>query len=199
MIYFNLEKIIKEKHINIQDIADSTGLSRNTISQILNNKAKGIQFPTLEKLLDYLDVEIQKLIVYEREFTGELMEFFDVTDHHEYKIEEAFVGSYDMTDAVEEKFISTDFIISYKYRSKNYSINGTFPIWIKYEVSSDKAIQSIQFSTNSDYDDEFRKIISAATDYYKIEDLLWKFICKKGIENLNEYMTHVDESFEISY
>ena len=117
-------------------------------------------------------MEIQKLIVYEREFTGELMEFFDVTDHHEYKIEEAFVGSYDMNDAVEEKFISTDFIISYKYRSKNYSINGTFPIWIKYEVNSDKAIKSIQFSTNSDYDDEFRKIISAATDYYKIEEFV---------------------------
>lgn len=197
MIYFNLEKIIKEKNINIQDIADSTGLSRNTISQILNNKAKGIQFPTLEKLLDYLEVEVQKLIVYEREFSGELMEFFDVTSHHEYKIEEGFSGSHDMHDAIEMVYINTDFLISYKYRRENFSITGTFPLSVEYYVTPDKGIQSIHLNTNNDYDDEFKKIISAATDYYKIEKLLQNFICKKGIENLGEYITHIDSKFEV--
>lgn len=47
-----------ERNLTIQDVYNGTGISRNTISQLVNGKSKGIQFETLEKLSNFFNLEV---------------------------------------------------------------------------------------------------------------------------------------------
>lgn len=70
-----------DKEISIQELSELTELSRNTISQMYNGKSKGIQFETLDKLLDSLSLTVQELIVYnpEKEFEKIKIELSELT------------------------------------------------------------------------------------------------------------------------
>lgn len=57
MLKMNIKQIMTEQKISIQDLHEKTGISRNTISLLYNNKSKGIQFDTLTRLADALGVE----------------------------------------------------------------------------------------------------------------------------------------------
>lgn len=57
MIKFNLNKVMDDKGLSIQDVYERTGISRNTISQLYNGKSKGIQLSTLNKLVNFLNLE----------------------------------------------------------------------------------------------------------------------------------------------
>lgn len=61
-IKFRLDEIMEEENLTIQDVHEMTEISRNTISQMINKKPKGIQFDTLDKLVSSLDVEVSSLI-----------------------------------------------------------------------------------------------------------------------------------------
>lgn len=47
-----------ERNLSIQDVYNGTGISRNTISQLVNGKSKGIQFETLEKLSNFFNLDV---------------------------------------------------------------------------------------------------------------------------------------------
>ncbi|MGO0053085.1 helix-turn-helix domain-containing protein [Streptococcus suis] len=58
MIITRLKDLLELKKISVNKLSSETGLSRPTLTSLLNNESKGIQFDTLEKLLDYFDIEI---------------------------------------------------------------------------------------------------------------------------------------------
>ena len=58
----NLRVILAKKKLNISDVVNGTGLSRNTIRALFYETAKGIQFHTLEALCKFLDCEVGELI-----------------------------------------------------------------------------------------------------------------------------------------
>lgn len=53
-----------EKRMRIQQVADLTGLSRTTLSNIVNDKFTRIDLKTLEVLCKALDCNIQDLLEY---------------------------------------------------------------------------------------------------------------------------------------
>lgn len=61
MIKLNLDSYMNKNGLSIQDVAEKTGLSRNTISQLYNNSGKGIQFETLDRLTSALNIGIYDL------------------------------------------------------------------------------------------------------------------------------------------
>lgn len=63
MIKFNLKKVMKEKKITLKELSANTGLSINTLSLLSTGKSKGIQFDTLEKLIQSLKCNVKDLIV----------------------------------------------------------------------------------------------------------------------------------------
>lgn len=63
----NFRVILAKRKLNISQVAELTGLSRNTISALYHETAKGIQFQTLELLCSYLDCEIGDLFEIEKE------------------------------------------------------------------------------------------------------------------------------------
>lgn len=62
MIEIRLRVLMAERKMNIQDVADRTGLSRTTISALYNESAKGIQFKTLRSLCELFDVSPDQII-----------------------------------------------------------------------------------------------------------------------------------------
>lgn len=51
-----LAVLMAERGLKIADLYRDTGISKTTLMQIANNTGKGIQYETLEKLLDYFDI-----------------------------------------------------------------------------------------------------------------------------------------------
>lgn len=66
MIKFRLKEIMKSKGLKISDLNGATGISRNSLSLLINGKSQGIQFENLEKIASELSVEIGDL--FERVF-----------------------------------------------------------------------------------------------------------------------------------
>lgn len=64
MIYVNLKHILQTKDININQLSESTGISRNSLTSLSNNQNKMIQFETLDKLIQFLNVSIEDLLRY---------------------------------------------------------------------------------------------------------------------------------------
>lgn len=62
MIKLTLKKYMDENNLTMQEVAKKTGLSRNTISQLYNNSGKGIQFDTLDRLVNSLDISIYEIL-----------------------------------------------------------------------------------------------------------------------------------------
>lgn len=62
-----LAVLMAERGLKIADLYRDTGISKTTLMQIANNTGKGIQYRTLEKLLDYFDVPIDCLLDVENE------------------------------------------------------------------------------------------------------------------------------------
>lgn len=66
MVRVKLSRIMGDRRKNIQKVAEDTGLSRNTISMLYNEKAKRIDFQTLDKLCECLECDVADIIEYSR-------------------------------------------------------------------------------------------------------------------------------------
>ncbi|KFM99519.1 XRE family transcriptional regulator [Bacillus clarus] len=62
MIKVHLARILEEKGLKIVDLVNMTGLHRNGISNLVNEKTKGIDFDTLEKICVALDCNLEDLL-----------------------------------------------------------------------------------------------------------------------------------------
>lgn len=60
-----LSIILAERLLGVGEVAQGTGLSRNTVSAIRNKRAKNVTIPTLMKLCDYLQVPLHELVDYD--------------------------------------------------------------------------------------------------------------------------------------
>lgn len=66
MINNRFSVVLAERLIKISRIAEATGISRTTLTNLYYRKSKGIAFDTLEKLCDYLECEVDDLIRVEK-------------------------------------------------------------------------------------------------------------------------------------
>lgn len=104
---------MEKNNLTIQDVYEKTGVSRNTISQMINKEPRGIQFETLEKILNGLNLGVAELITYEIE-------------------EKPFVLT-DVTEEVHEEIENDDYLLS-KGGYFNYVEIFRRNFWFKLEV-----------------------------------------------------------------
>lgn len=62
MIICTLKDVMDDRNVKIADIVRDTSVTRPTVTALYNNRSKGIQFDTLEKLCNYLNVNPNELI-----------------------------------------------------------------------------------------------------------------------------------------
>ena len=63
MVVCNLSTLMGKKDVGIQTVHLETKLTRSTISNLKHNKAKGIDFDTIEKLCTYFECTPGDLLV----------------------------------------------------------------------------------------------------------------------------------------
>ncbi|MGF1833308.1 helix-turn-helix domain-containing protein [Photobacterium sanguinicancri] len=61
MVKCNLSRIMGERRLKIADVARDTGINRGTITRIYNETATRIEIEAIDKLCEYLDIEVGEL------------------------------------------------------------------------------------------------------------------------------------------
>lgn len=74
MLKNNLSVLMAERGLKIADLYNATGISKTTLMAIANNNSKGIQFETLDRLCNYLDVAPNDFF----EYVPALLSFGDI-------------------------------------------------------------------------------------------------------------------------
>lgn len=64
MIFCTLRKLINEKNVTQSKIADTTGITRPTLLQLIRNDNQNIKYDTLEKLCDFFKIPLDELLIY---------------------------------------------------------------------------------------------------------------------------------------
>ncbi|MGG4503850.1 helix-turn-helix domain-containing protein [Paenibacillus polymyxa] len=68
MIVNKLSEIMGRKRLKISDVVEMTGLARNTVSELYHDRAKRVDFETLNKLCVALEcVNLNDIIEYRQE------------------------------------------------------------------------------------------------------------------------------------
>lgn len=62
-IQSKLSLLMGDKRYTIQDVHEKTGLSRNTISALYNDKTTRVDLETIDRLCELFDCEISELFV----------------------------------------------------------------------------------------------------------------------------------------
>lgn len=63
----NLRVLMAQHKMNIQDVADATGLSRKSISKLYNETSVQITFDVIARLCKLFDCEVKDLLFLEEE------------------------------------------------------------------------------------------------------------------------------------
>ncbi|HAM30310.1 helix-turn-helix transcriptional regulator [uncultured Dubosiella sp.] len=65
MIILRLDRIMVERRMSLQDLAEQVGITQANLSKIKNNKVNAIRFSTLNKICEVLDCQPGDLLEYE--------------------------------------------------------------------------------------------------------------------------------------
>ena len=63
-IKVHLGRLLGERRLRASEVARKTGINKNTLSSLYNEKISGIRIDTLEKLCKFLNCSIGDLIEY---------------------------------------------------------------------------------------------------------------------------------------
>lgn len=67
MIVNRFSEILGKKKIRMADVQRNTGITRPTLGNLYYDSGKGINFETLDKLCEYLQIQPGELFVYEKD------------------------------------------------------------------------------------------------------------------------------------
>lgn len=57
LIKFNLKQLLNEKNMTMSDLSSQTGISRTSLSKLATGKSQGIQFDTLNKIVEFFSIK----------------------------------------------------------------------------------------------------------------------------------------------
>lgn len=63
----NFRVLLAKKKLNMQDVINGTGLSKNTVRALFYETGKGVQFETIEKICGFLECGICDLFELKKE------------------------------------------------------------------------------------------------------------------------------------
>lgn len=159
MIKFNLKKMMKQNKFTLKDLSRKTNLSINTLSLLSTGKSKGVQFDTLEKIINALNCEVSDLIIVD--YGYKLIKILNVefiTDDFLPKSEnQSYIKSTYLNEDNEEESVIFSIFDSFKSHELVISISGVFP---KDSLTSGKYEEySTEKGLRTHYFDIFREFI----------------------------------------
>ncbi|AEB29579.1 putative transcriptional regulator; phage SPbeta [Carnobacterium sp. 17-4] len=124
MIRCNLKSILDNREISINKLSNDTGISRQSITSLVNNDSKGIQFNTLDTLIEFLDIDLTDIIEYTTSYQQLFIEI-DIekqNDTYEYEVDilpsgllKNYYGNFVLVDVSEDKKYYCPFHLAVSY------------------------------------------------------------------------------------
>lgn len=171
MLRVNLNMLLAERDLTASRLSKDTGISKTTLTSLVNNTGKGVQYDTVDTICNYLNVTPN--------------EFFDyipvdyVFEYESFNIDlvgDSEVSVDGMMFSLEDVNHSFRFYIDIKTKRKNKAFNfeGTINI-----PDSDKPFfLLIPFSINLEFKDD---------DYSEFDELFYKKLSKGHQTIFNNY------------
>ena len=67
MIISNLAVLLAERKLKVADLVRSTGINKSTLHKLYNGELTRIDLETIDRICDYLDVQVGDLFVFEKD------------------------------------------------------------------------------------------------------------------------------------
>lgn len=136
MFEIKLKEILDRKNMSMARLHELTGISQNTLGLIANGKNKGIQFETLDKIIDALNIELKDILVH-YENHNYIYSLAINNDYSTLKENEKRLFRYqffNLTEDGQEEFLyNLSFYVHYFYSKGNTSIPyPKFNLFISY-------------------------------------------------------------------
>ena len=74
IILCNLPVLLAERRMKVADLIRTTGISKSTMHKVYNDQSSRIDFDTIDKLCEYLEVGV-----------GDIFEYVETTDEENIK------------------------------------------------------------------------------------------------------------------
>lgn len=159
MIKFDLKKMMKQNKLTLKELSKKTNLSVNTLSLLSTGKSKGVQFDTLEKIINALNCEVSDLIIVD--YGYKLIKILNVdfisNDFLPKSENQAYVKCSYLNEDNEEDSVVFSLFENTKSQELVISISGVFP---KEALTSGKYEEyPTEKGLNKHYFDIFREFI----------------------------------------
>lgn len=188
MIKTNFSVLMAERGLKIADVYEATGISKTTLMALSENTGKGVQFDTVDKLCNYLGVELKDFFIYVPYLWDLTFQEKGETDHSSY-----------IMVKLKTKNTEKDYFLNVWYRNpKNYDFplaDENIKLWISIYLDERDAYDEKDFYNFLD-----DLPISMSTAFYsQILDLLKTNVLKKGtdVPVHNDYHRKNDDEKEI--
>ena len=192
MIVFRLKEIMEEKNLKISDLNEQTGISRNSISSLLNGKTRGIQFDTLEKITIALNVDVADL--FKNVFNELIIKLNDISKVETYRRSSNFKKK---DNLIVKKYAITCDLIEDNDLKKGF---------IPYEISIElKPYPEIEIRIDFSYSNLFNYLVNFISENSNFKLLLVHYLSQKiyyleleRIKEIKSFYNISDEKIFIS-
>lgn len=183
MIKFDLKKVMKQKGINISQLNEMTGISRNSLSLLINGKSQGVQFETIEKITRALNIEVAEL--FKRSFNElkiELGSLYNITQSHKYQQGNVHPETKEFTPTGAEEEQTYTFIgIGSKYIIDGNELEETIPYNFSVEFNTEDLLYLNIVLKDSDFKNDFIYLLDNVNNF---NNLFTTYIALTILEHL---------------
>lgn len=138
MIKTNFAVLIAERGLKIADVYESTGISKTTLIALAENTGKGVQFDTVDKLCNFLDIELKDFFVYVPYIWD--MKFKQNTESED---SDYIIIKLKTNQSEKDYFLSTYFLYPQNY---DFPLDDdSFSLWIKIDLEGSDAYSTEDF------------------------------------------------------
>lgn len=189
MIKFKLKEIMEDKNIKISDLNESTGISRNSLSLLINGKSRGVQFETLEKIVSALDINIGDL--FEKTFNN-----LEIVLHNTQKITGARRQPYDNANEKSKSPSKTErFALECTIYEDDIVRKGFIPYNLNLEINP-KPQLIVDIALNySEFYSFFRTLFE---NDRRLSYIFYDYFVKKVLFNEKEKIDLIKNTFDIN-
>lgn len=187
VIRMRLKEILNSKGINITELHERTGISKNTISLMVNDKSKGIQYDTLAKILNATNSKLEDMLevvndLYAMYVTGVENDYTPLNNHENrvfrYKV---WVDLKGKEELVYDFYFNVLF-----FKVNDITGNSIHPEKSFLHISFvDQSIECANHELAVKFNSNVNKTVINVISYLVVTDLLFQMdLSKKDVPNL---------------
>ena len=138
MIKTNFAVLMAERGLKIADVYEETGISKTTLMALAENTGKGVQFETVDKLCNYLGIELKDFFIY----VPYIWEMYFKENDEEKNLDYVVIK-------LKTKNTEKDYFLTLWYRHpKNYDFpldDDSFKLWLSIDLEQSVAYDEEDF------------------------------------------------------